>query len=376
MYFYVDESGHTGLNLFDDAQPELMYGLLSTRLNLDVVAEPTLRLLRAKFGVQRLHAAELGMGRLAEAAPTLSRMVSKFDARFDHYRLVKADYAFMQFFDQVFDQGLNQAVGWQSYWTPLRYVMLLKVAFLFDEDLLKKAWGARTDNNNVSSQRVLIEVCSQLLARVDRLPDARSRQLVGDSLKWAIANPAEIQYNANRKDMRLAISPNLVGFQFVMMGVASRLKTRSSKLSLLVVDRQDQFNGAQAQLADFYAKGAGQIFPLGPGMPELDLRHMPTSGLSFQSSYSSAGLELVDIFIWLFKRAGTEVEFDPRIARLLRALIRRGLYDEMSLRGIERRWTPFFQALEEAPLTEEMIAKSQELMKVSEERRLASLVGL
>ena len=38
MYFYVDESGHTGPNLFDAAQPMLYYGVLSSRVNLDVVA--------------------------------------------------------------------------------------------------------------------------------------------------------------------------------------------------------------------------------------------------------------------------------------------------------------------------------------------------
>jgi len=30
MFFYVDESGHTGTNLFDPNQPVLYYGVLSS----------------------------------------------------------------------------------------------------------------------------------------------------------------------------------------------------------------------------------------------------------------------------------------------------------------------------------------------------------
>ena len=56
MYFYVDESGHTGPNLFDAAQPMLYYGVLSSRMNLDVVAEYELASLRRRLKVPRLHA--------------------------------------------------------------------------------------------------------------------------------------------------------------------------------------------------------------------------------------------------------------------------------------------------------------------------------
>jgi len=38
MYYFVDESGNTGLHLFDAAQPLLYYGVLGARANLDVIA--------------------------------------------------------------------------------------------------------------------------------------------------------------------------------------------------------------------------------------------------------------------------------------------------------------------------------------------------
>lgn len=43
MFFYVDESGHTGPNLFDENQPILYYGVLSSKINLDAAAESLIK---------------------------------------------------------------------------------------------------------------------------------------------------------------------------------------------------------------------------------------------------------------------------------------------------------------------------------------------
>lgn len=80
MYCYVDESGNTGANLFDPAQPVRYYGLITSKTNLDVTAEPLLLAARAKLDVKRLHANELGIRRLWEIALILGRFALKADA--------------------------------------------------------------------------------------------------------------------------------------------------------------------------------------------------------------------------------------------------------------------------------------------------------
>jgi hypothetical protein len=52
LYFYVDESGHTGPNLFDENQPILYYGVLSSKINLDAAAESRVKKIRKKLGVK------------------------------------------------------------------------------------------------------------------------------------------------------------------------------------------------------------------------------------------------------------------------------------------------------------------------------------
>jgi hypothetical protein len=148
MFFFVDESGHTGTNLFDEYQPLLYYGVLSAKTNLDLLVAPYVKAARKKVGhVERLHAAELGLSGLVAIADDLVKIQRKYQPRFDIYRVAKPDHALSCFFDQVFDQGMNPAVTWTGYWTPMRYVLLLKIAYLFDEETLKLAWAARIETN-------------------------------------------------------------------------------------------------------------------------------------------------------------------------------------------------------------------------------------
>ncbi|EDV8482256.1 hypothetical protein MWQ21_005017, partial [Salmonella enterica] len=165
MHFYVDETGQTGRNLFDKTQPILSYGVLSSEADLDKVAEADLAALRKTLGVERLHAAELGVHRLSEVVDTLLVLQKNHRIRFDIWQVVKRDHAIISFFDQVFDQGLNPVVPWSAYWTPLRYPLLLNLSNLFDDELAEKAWRARLEAHDERSCSLFSEVCGVLLQR-------------------------------------------------------------------------------------------------------------------------------------------------------------------------------------------------------------------
>lgn len=374
MYFYVDESGHTGANIFDDAQPMLYYGVLSSKLNVDLVAEASVASLRKALGVQRLHANELGNGPLVSITRELCKVQKILDFRFDLYRVAKPDHAIICFFDQVFDQGLNPAMTWTGYWTPLRYVLLLKVASLFDEDLAKSAWAARICLDDARAQSDIKEICRSLIGRLDQLPDARSRQLLGDALAWVVANPQAISYNAADKKAVLQVTPNIVGFQSVMHGIARRIKSTKQQARKIVVDQQSQFNKAQRTLADFYTSVRSIDWASGPGLPKMDVKNMPAVPIEFSSSAASAGLELVDIHLWVFKRFMEEKELAPELFALIKPHLQRGRTDEISLAAIASRWTKYFDQmpqLEDMP--EENVARAKEIMRIDEERRLKSV---
>lgn len=376
MHFYVDESGHTGLNLFDAEQPLLYYGCLSSHLSLDHEAVDRLEYMRGKVGASRLHANELGNGGLAVIAQDLADLQRAFGLRFGVYRVAKPDHAIICFFDQVFDSAMNPAITWTGYWTPLRYLLLVKLAGLFNEDLAKLAWRARVEVNASRAQEMLVRVCDGLIERVPRLPDERSRTLIGDTLSWARNHPAEISFNVDDRKSALQVAPNIVGFQLVMLGIASQIREAGAPASRIVVDRQSQFNKAQRTLADFYAAASAQSIEMKapPGMPAMNFGGMPTVPIEFSGGTMSAGLEVTDVYLWIVKRLMEGDDVAPHLGPLVRELLPRVVTDEVSLNAIATRWSRWMRELPElAEMSEEQRRRGRELLQLDEDRRLSRL---
>ncbi|HEJ9627168.1 MULTISPECIES: DUF3800 domain-containing protein [Proteus] len=367
MYFYVDETGHTGRNLFDSTQPILSYGVLSSRFNIDEVAEKTIKTLRKKFEVERLHATELGIHKLSEITDTLLSLQKNLKLRFDIWQVYKYDHAVISFFDQVFDQGVNPAMTWTGYWTPLRYVLLLKLAYLFNEDLAKKAWKARLEAHDERSSIDFNEVCHELLLRVPAIPDHRSRELIRDTLTWAMRNFESLSYNCKTNKERLRIMPNMIGFQSVIHGICARLKSPNKKPTI-IVDQQSQFNTTQRELSEFYFQIRKTPWKLGSGLPVMDMRNMPTTPLIFQSGTKSTGLELVDIYLWIFKRHMEDKELTKQLNRIIYTNRDTSLTSKISLDAISQQTTELFNNLPEP--TAEQIEKGREYFALDEARRL------
>jgi hypothetical protein len=374
MFFYVDESGQTGLNLFDETQPILYYGVLSSPFDLNERARKKVEAIRKKFGVDRLHAAELGVGRLTKIASSLSALQKDCSISFDIYRINKPDHAIISFFDQIFDQGINPAVPWTAYWTPLRYLLLSKVAYIFDKDTARLAWEARIERNSKRSEEILISVINVLLGRLEWLRDARSREVVGDALRWARKNPAEIHYNVYDKKDSLQISPNLIGFQSVLHGIASRLKRTGQGASSIIVDRQSQFNQAQEWITEIYQKGKDAPMSIGPGLPVMDLTHIPDIPITCTAGTDNVGLELVDVYLWVFKRFFEGKELGGPLYGVISKQFNIGYTDEVSLEGIFKRWSKVFAAMPEP--TEEEMDRAKQFRVMQEERRKPHLVNL
>lgn len=372
MYSYIDESGNTGSNLFDPHQPTLYYGILTSKTNLDVTAEPLLEKLRAKLNVGRLHAAELGVAQLSKAVPHITKFCASRDIRFSLVRVQKPDHAVMSFFDQVFDSSVNNAVSWSHYWTPLRFALLHKVSYLFDEDLAKKAWLARRERNPAKCAQKLKELCEILLPRVERLPDQRSREIIVGALNWASANAFEIDYGVSNKDSDLQISPNLIGFQSVMFILAKMSKKQSRKIRSIIVDRQTEFNRAQGELAEIYIRMRGADLTTGPGMPSFDMSKMPEVPPTFTAGDESAGLEIVDVVLWAAKRRIEEKPLSPELNDMLYTLGKRGISDEVSLEANSARWSHLAELPEP---TGQQAERAREIIDAEEALRVRALEG-
>lgn len=373
MFFYIDESGNTGKNLFDPNQRYLYYGLLSSKTNIDILAKRDFSKIKNKLGLGFLHANELNISKILELTREMPFFQKKYKLRFDLFRVVKSDHAIISFFDQIFDQGVNPAFTWTGYWTPLRYVILLKLATLFDIDTLKKAWEARISLNCRKAEQLIIQVCNTLEERVSILPDERSRKLIGDTLRWAKYNYSKLSYNATNKEAARQIMPNVICFQFVLGHIASYIAKHGKQPSQIIIDRQVEFNKSQQYLADYYAvlQKKKAIFLRGPGLPTHDYRNMPIIPLTISSRNESFGVEIVDIFLWIFQRAIERQDLPKELQSFFYKNYRNATFEEISLEAINSKCIEWLNNM--PPLTPEQISVGEELAAIEEERRLLAI---
>jgi hypothetical protein len=107
--------------------------------------------------------------------------------------------------------------------------------------------------------------------------------------------------------------------------------------SKIIVDRQGEFNGAQRVLSEFYAKAAGIKFDKVPGVMDASFEGMPQSPIMFCPGDEDCGLEITDIYLWLFKLFIERKPIAAELQPIVDAQLGVGNTDEISLDGIRRR---------------------------------------
>lgn len=225
MFFYVDESGNSGNNLFDGNQPVLSYGVLSCERNVDEQAAEKFTAMLKKVSLPTLHASKLKFDGLRPIASDLLTLYDTLHLGFDFYFIEKHAYALVTFFNAVFDQGVNDAVPWMWYWTPLRFALIGSLHSLVDESILREAWDLCLVSRKSTKKEEgrIVELLKRCLGRLDACEmQAKPREIIRDALLFGIRYPLRLDFGAYSQK---AFSPNAVGFQFVLSGIAPPRKS-------------------------------------------------------------------------------------------------------------------------------------------------------
>ena len=352
MFFFIDESGNTGNNLFDASQPVLCYGTLSSRLNPDALAESDHAAMLRMLGATCLHANELGFSRLTKIAPVLIGLQKRFDFSFDYWYLHKPTYALSMLFDAIFDEERNAALRWDKDRAPLAFPVFQNLLRLCDEEVLKKAWSLRIAQD-IDSRCGEIAALLKVLHERSRASDMDpgTKALFDVALGFGIWNPRALDFGSSDKKM---YGPNVMGFGFVLSAIGRRLREAKRKDALSIkADRQSEFNSAQAYVHDMEKQFSGELAVLGdkerrrylaqPFFEGADAEdalrmNMPTRGIEFVASESSIGLQLVDIYLWIMRRARSGTAVTGELKNLGRLVGKRTVIESVSFEGIEAKW--------------------------------------
>ena len=353
MFFFVDESGNTGNNLFDASQPVLCYGTLSSKQNPDVLAKRDHAAMLRKLGVPCLHANELGLSRLSRLAPALIRLQKRFDFRFDYWYMHKPTYALSTLFEAIFDFERNRALKWEKDRAPFALPVFRELSLLCDEEVLKKAWSLRNAKDIDRRGGEIAALLKELHERSRASDmDPATRALFDAALGFGIWRPQALDFGSSDKKM---YAPNAVGFQFVLSAIARRLREAKRKDALSIkADRQSEFNSAQASAHDMLKQYSDALAALGekerrkfvsqPFFESVDAEdalriRMPGRGIEFVASKSSVGLQIVDIYLWIMRRARSGTVVAGELKDLGRLVSKHACVESISREGIESGWT-------------------------------------
>lgn len=335
MFAFVDESGNTGQNLFDEAQPVFSTMALLTRDDFDATKGPALAKLCADQGVVELHAAELGVDGIERIARPLVSILMSAQARFAFSRVEKRYLLATKIFDAIFDVGENFGAHGQIYNVrPLRLIMTFKLASIVPEALARDFWSAMMSRRAEDAAAGLVAFCDSIVVLVAGHRDRRFAQVVTDTMAWARDNPEAIYLHSSGKLARQGHMPNTVAFGNLMGGMELQSKAWGRRIELIRHDRQNEFAGALAFWHDMYANASPEAVDLMLG-EKFVMQKGYGSRLEMTDSAHSAGIQVTDVLLWLFNRASSKKPIGEQGWRLLRHALRRSHQSDFSFEGVE-----------------------------------------
>jgi hypothetical protein len=373
MFAYVDETGNTGGNLFDPEQPWFITAGLMTKVNFDVLER---NLFSAQAGNDEIdfHANEVGFEQIEQIAPKLLIITKKRDARFFISRVEKLYLATAKIVDTIFDSYENKAVPWHVYnLRHLKLILLFKLArFVLNEDIAKLFWNGLMHKNSTTASELFVEACKAMLARVDNLPDQRSREIAREAFTWAIENYDRITVHSATKLARYGHMPNTVAFTNLIKGIERQSQAWGKSVKIIKHDRQTQFERSLAFVHELYANA--DPMPIAwPSMGTYSLQKVNGSKFVVATRFESPGIQLVDIVLWLFSRINSGAELLEHSHRFMGYVLRKGYFNDFSFDGVYSSLDKEMRPIMEAPFSEEQLARAKEMIERSEQRRVAGI---
>ncbi len=368
MFVFVDETGNTGGNLFDLEQPDFLTGALITKIDFDACRSGSVRSLCRRHGISSIHGSVIGVEAVEKVAGHLLRLLKEVDARFFISRVEKSYLLVTKLFDTFFDSGENPAVPFFTYNAkPLRLLLCFKVASLVDEAVARSFWSMLTAKNETKAREEIPGICDTFLERVHYLPDARSREVISEAFSWARTHPEALDFAKTRREAKKGHMPNLVAFVNLLEGLEKYSKRWKRPVRRITHDRQSQFESTLREYHRIFAEAMEEhITWFGDS---FELRRVPGSEFRILSSEQSAGIQVADLFLWLFRQMVNGKSLPMASARLLKHCLKKSYISDLSFETVSSDLKDKFDALSNANLSSEALAQGKALLEESERLR-------
>ncbi|WP_170364040.1 DUF3800 domain-containing protein [Ruegeria arenilitoris] len=328
MFAYIDETGHSGRNIFDRNE----YFQLGTLLAVNDISEAVGLMLNPfleRKGIVRLHANEWPEHELVYLTHSVLDAIEACGPwRFNLFAVHKPFVAPTKFVDTIFDPGENDATPHHWYWDEMhRHVLCLVADSAMNRQLAESFWEAFLNDN----AEAIISVATELEAtvRASSEPDA-VKSVFRSSIEWASNNSEAFTLIATDKRKGYqSHSPNLFAFTNAFQAIHQFCKTHGCRPEVIVHDQQQEF---QSELRRFYNDFAHMVIEDRDdgGFPKAELAPYSKGDFTLMPSTKSFGLQAVDLLLWVSQREGATDEMKSLKERIEEHLERYYISRDMS----------------------------------------------
>lgn len=375
MYAFIDESGNTGFNLFDPAQPHFFNAAMSSPTNFDDVFRMRVEQIARSTGTAHLHASEMGVDGVEAVASRLIDLVEFSQVRFYFAAVDKQAVVALKFFDAIFDPGENPAAPTHCYnIRALKFGLLFNFLSIVRGEEVRRFWNVMSNPRTPESAAEATAVLSDVLESIDAIFDPRAKLLIGDTLCWARDNVDEFSFWSHERERLYGNLPNVFTLPALFSGISDAAKQWGSRIGLIIHDRQSQFERTLREWhADFARLDGEQIFNFGD--TPIRLADIHESKFEMRDSKSSPGLQLVDVVLWVFARSLSDKPVGPFASELLELCISPEDMYFMSLGNLAEELQNWLAFLMNRSLTEDQVMGAVDRLELLERTRQERMVA-
>jgi hypothetical protein len=363
---FTDETGNSGLNLFDKGQPYFWTGTLLTPVDLDALDPAVHAACLSRAGCNELHGNNLGFSGIERIAGKIKQLLYRYQATFLFTRIDKSHLAATKFVDTILDSGLNKAVSNFHYGIRLNRLYLAHIIVaLLDQDDRQEFWGAYATGDAEGFRRICMRVEGRVVSHVD---DARTRQLLQDAITWALAH-SEPLLEGTRSPLD---SPNVVALTLLVHELHRLNELTGLTVRTFIHDEQQEF-AKYLNKAFEISKQFGSVNATSPLAMIINIKDMATFDCGFRtvSSKKSFGLQLLDVALWLTKRFTDNPDgVHGKSRELAKQIRKRGFISEFTHEAMVTEVERGFDRLFSTPLSAEKETRGRKLLAEIEATRL------
>lgn len=365
---YTDETGNTGNNIFDKAQPYFWTATLLSEIDIEDIGKPYIEKWKTELDVLELHANQLGYKGIEIIAKEFKDFICKNNIRFIFTTLEKRHLASMKLVDSILDSGLNMAVS--NFHYGIRGLRIT-LAYILCKNISPKAQEKFWSVFDTVDLTEYVKILESLKWNIEnKVNDLRAKKLLLDAISWAIIHPENLLHKKSLLD-----SPNAVTFSLLVHSLHNILKPTGKKVKKFIHDKQNQF---AETLKFIYSNLKNLSVPMETlsWMGEIEEVKTYLGDIEFIESNLAVGLQITDIVLWLIKRYKTDKEllaYYKECSSLAEYILLNGIVSDFSFKQLEESNLQVFMDIYQLPLSPKEIDKGINTIMEIEEKRIKRL---